>query len=66
VEKSGLSSIVETQEQELRVLVKKSKGGQHIVDYPQHVSAHPNPNRLQAAHRGEHIHQLTIHMMQMY
>lgn len=33
VEQSCLSGIVETEEKQLRVLVKQSQGGQHIVDY---------------------------------
>ena len=63
VKQSGLSGIVETQEKQLRVLVKQSQGGQHIVDYTQHVSAHSSRKRCIA---GEYIHQLTIHMLSMY
>lgn len=49
VKKSGLSGVVETKEKQLCVLVKQSQGGQHIVDYTQHVSAHPF-NKSQAVH----------------
>lgn len=33
VQESRLSGIIETEEQELGVLVEQAKGGQNIVDY---------------------------------
>lgn len=46
MQKRSLAGIVETEEEELRVLVQQAEGGEDIVDYSQGQKAHVSDSLL--------------------
>lgn len=64
VKQGGLAGIVETQEQQLRVLVRQSEAGEDIPDCERRTGQLPTfRNEAHAVERVGYLHQLTIHIV---
>lgn len=64
MKQGGLAGIVETQEQQLRVLVRQSEAGEDIPDCERRMGQRPTfLNEARSVERAGCLHQLIIHIV---